>query len=631
MAYRSCEPLRVWNRLEPRPRQVELDRVLQARVHDALWMLTRQWQFGEFHAEDTGSPVLATIARRTFPVSKVRLGAGPAAPYDPDTAPLEPLVERLPVTFTAAMRAAAGSYLLTLLSARLAGEADAVDVVAAVRAALAGHYRLRRLDLDPSDETHALSVARRRSGARADRVLRGLAGRAVDGVALAQSLPATVTWASVPGPVALAVPTWHADTVLGVLQAFRDWFATAWSVPAAGSGSWDSERLEYDHGATVARGGGVELIGAPSSSGRLDWYSFDLAPAADTGTGPNGAPWQVARAIPTPAEYAGMPAARWWQLEDSAVSLSGLRADAGDLAKLLVTEFALVYGNNWLLVPYEQPVGTLCEVAGIVVNDVFGVRTLVEPATGSAGAEWDSWDLFSLSPRRPGPHPVLGQHLFLPPALPSSVDGPVLEEVVLLRDEMSNLVWAVESRVPDGVGGSRDGAEAARGFAAALAVLQAALAEPESAPEDTGDRPVLTYRLATTVPGNWIPYLPVHRPESQREIRLQRASMPRYFPAGSPRVRPVTSILRAGLADPGPRTGRYPDLLEDGDPQLDPAFVNEEEVPRSGVVVRGRISRARWSGGKTLLWHGRRVTSGRGEGSSGLVFDAVQASDEEVR
>src|SRR6266545_576336 len=102
MAYRSCEPLRAWNRLEPRPRQVELDRVLQARVHDALWMLTRQWQLGEFHAEDTGSPVLATIARRTFAISKVRLGAGPPVPYDPAIGPLEPLVERLPVTFTAA-------------------------------------------------------------------------------------------------------------------------------------------------------------------------------------------------------------------------------------------------------------------------------------------------------------------------------------------------------------------------------------------------------------------------------------------------------------------------------------------------------------------------------------------------
>jgi len=49
----------VWSRLEGRPRRVNFDRVLRAEVHDALWMLTRQWQFGEFKGEDTGSAIFA--------------------------------------------------------------------------------------------------------------------------------------------------------------------------------------------------------------------------------------------------------------------------------------------------------------------------------------------------------------------------------------------------------------------------------------------------------------------------------------------------------------------------------------------------------------------------------------------
>ena len=37
-----------WNRLEARPRTNSLDRALRAEVRDPLWMLTKQWQMGEF-------------------------------------------------------------------------------------------------------------------------------------------------------------------------------------------------------------------------------------------------------------------------------------------------------------------------------------------------------------------------------------------------------------------------------------------------------------------------------------------------------------------------------------------------------------------------------------------------------
>src|SRR5207253_4888420 len=46
----------VWNRLEVRPRRADFDRALKAEVRDALWMLTKQWQVGEFFADDAGSP-----------------------------------------------------------------------------------------------------------------------------------------------------------------------------------------------------------------------------------------------------------------------------------------------------------------------------------------------------------------------------------------------------------------------------------------------------------------------------------------------------------------------------------------------------------------------------------------------
>ena len=53
--------VRGWRRLEGRPRTVDFERALRAEVRDALWFLTRQWQFGEFRGEDAGSPVDARV------------------------------------------------------------------------------------------------------------------------------------------------------------------------------------------------------------------------------------------------------------------------------------------------------------------------------------------------------------------------------------------------------------------------------------------------------------------------------------------------------------------------------------------------------------------------------------------
>jgi hypothetical protein len=51
--------------------------------------------------------------------------------------------------------------------------------------------------------------------------------------------------------------------------------------------------------------------------------------------------------------------------------------------------------------------------------------------------------------------------------------------------------------------------------------------------------------------------------------------------------------------------------------------IEEEEVPRSGTDVVRTFQLARWFDGRYLLWSGRHRRTGRGEGSSGLRFDAV--------
>ena len=54
-----------------------------------------------------------------------------------------------------------------------------------------------------------------------------------------------------------------------------------------------------------------------------------------------------------------------------------------------------------------------------------------------------------------------------------------------------------------------------------------------------------------------------------------------------------------------------------------PYFVHEEEVPRAGVRVSQAYQRTRWTDGRVVVWLGARKRVGRGEGSSGLLFDRL--------
>ena len=87
-----------WNRLEGRPRTVNFERALRAEVRDALWMLTRQWQVGEFRGEDAGSPVFAKVHVATTRLTRFRPGSSEPQDFD-DAMPLETLVERRPLRF----------------------------------------------------------------------------------------------------------------------------------------------------------------------------------------------------------------------------------------------------------------------------------------------------------------------------------------------------------------------------------------------------------------------------------------------------------------------------------------------------------------------------------------------------
>ena len=132
-------------------------------------------------------------------------------------------------------------------------------------------------------------------------------------------------------------------------------------------------------------------------------------------------------------------------------------------------------------------------------------------------------------------------------------------------------------------------------------------AGPTSSPPRVAD---VRYQVMTTVPEQWIPFLPVHVPGDIREIQLQRAALPRIVEGGPQPpdpVQPRTALLREGLDAPQPSS----------------YFVHEEEVPRAGTRIAQSYQRTRWRDGRAVVWLGVDRQTGRGEGSSGLAFDQL--------
>ena len=123
----------LWNRLEGRPRRHDFDRALRAEVRDALWMLTRQWQMGEFRGDDAGSPVLARGLPRPRTLDRYQPGHGPAQDVSTPTASRGqverrrlPLAHR-PAVPLAGPAAGVGRRWLKLLVARLPERRRAPD------------------------------------------------------------------------------------------------------------------------------------------------------------------------------------------------------------------------------------------------------------------------------------------------------------------------------------------------------------------------------------------------------------------------------------------------------------------------------------------------------------------------
>ncbi|HKZ12664.1 MAG TPA: hypothetical protein VJL81_02350 [Solirubrobacterales bacterium] len=560
-----------WNRIEARPRDEDFSRSLRAEVRDALWMLTRQWQTGELEAEDAGSPIDARLLTRRATIDRVRIAGGPVQPYD-DEVPLEALVECEPIPFTQALRLQVGQFFLDLHSP-------------ALRTKYLPRYREKfpfpqAAEADFTGQVDGLNLylATRRGG--------------FDGKALRVALE--------DGSFAAKVPVDPGDA--GDLQTYGEqllaWFERQFTRPPAGESSgWDHERLSYSLAAAAPDGGDKQLVLSAEryQDGYLDWDSFDLDPVAAPLELPSPPPpdpeEETLSFIPVAASFKGMPDPRFWKIEERAVNFGALNAKTTDQLLLVFAEMGLIYGNDWYVIPYQLPVNSLCQVEGLVVTDVFGDRTLIPAADEGSAEDWRRWSLFELGNRA-----EIGSYnhqFLLPSTVGEGAESEPLERVQYVRDEMSNMVWAIEEVIPDATGAGIDGYDAA----GRTGVLPEPIAHSPAA---------IRYLLGTTVPENWIPFLPAQRPGSIEDIAFQRAAMPKLGTPTPELVKPKGVLLN--------------------EPTV-PWFVDEEEISVSGVSVTRAFQRVRWYDGRTFVWIGRRRETGRGAGSSSLRFDQIEPTE----
>jgi hypothetical protein len=562
-----------WFRLEPQPLAGDVDTGVAARIYDPLWLLARQWQVAEFQAEDGGTPIVARWRGQVAPLRRYHLGpikentAETAPRFAGRDLPLEAFVARQPVDLNGLRLAVeTGRQFLRMLAAKSTSRNYADD------------FRATYAVLPPGDGES--------TDATTQSYWRLVAGRALD----ARRLRAALAHADVP---ALASTTIEAGDRAEIRELSTEWLAwidALFTQPEDGAQARQPDRMEYAFSVAGRVGaeafGEVTLTAARYTDGKLDWHSVDRNGGVNVGTAAADVGDVLTRTVvPAPVTVRGMPAQRYWEIEDALLNLGALQPGVTDVAQLLMIETISGYGNDWYVIPLELPVGSVVVSRSLVVTDTFGVQTLLRP---NSGQEWSMFQLAMPTGDSDPSSVAISNLFFLPPSVVQPMEGPVLEEVLLARDEMANLAWAVERRLENPLG---DGVDTAS--ETARASIDDAATEPVDVP---------VYRLASEVPAHWIPLLPV-RLEGSQVVRLARAAM--LDLDGAPRI--VRSEAQVLGADP-----------------MAPLLIPEEEVPREGALVRRAFQGARWHDGRLVVWSAYRKTVGRGEDSSDLRFDTIE-------
>lgn len=599
-------------RIEGRTRNTDPTEAMRLRVHDPLWMLARQWQMGEFRGNNTGTAMSVRCAVRY---------------QDCSDDPIEPTVERVNPYIDFLTKIESAVYFLDLLK----NSSDkGAQLVKHYRPVLIKYYPI---NWDWIDKNLVLpdavtSEQECKLNKHLQNYARTYRGKIFDGEMLFYNL----------------AQKGHVldSSLVMVEKSYVSWFSKRFSPISPALSQWEDADLCYSAKTTVA---GVPYVGDRYQGGRLSWYSFDCASQLQNMKKINQ---EQVLSLPTPATFASAPNKRLWQMEDRKVFM-GNSVEEPSEANSVVMRYTTMYSNDWMLFPLKTEIGKYISVDEIEVVDTFGGRHIIrgDDRAGNHDVHQNKyeepWQVFVNS--------TIGKRqraerdgFYFAPQLAATIEGKPVEEIKILRDEIANMVWGVENIVSDGCGGTMD----ANLYATQLETIvnsQNKAGEPEHQPDTVvfgqGKSPELvkapgnnapqakfSYSLQSSVPFNWIPFIPqrLSSEESKnlpffmggREIILRRGKMPCYIFNGEKfelnAVRPRSTIMR-----PKVEQDKNGNVVKEH-----PMVIHEEAVQATGLRLTKNFQRARWIGGKTYQWLGIYKRQAKTDASSGLIFDTLK-------
>jgi hypothetical protein len=493
---------------------------------------------GEMLGEDAGTAVRAELALTVSPLTHLTTGDRPAAGWpvrfdvdrlDPSR-PLDATVRAAPFAQQPLWRRAAGG--------RLATEAGLSDLAEALR----DGYPLQPPAPDDNDGTALWTVWRE---ALPDGELLHSALGNVDLIDPDPELPEAIAEAGADDAGRETLQAW--------IEQWTAMVPLAQQLPA-----WDAETLTHRFTLAAATSEGTTVFAGDDPGGELDWHRFSLAGTAPALADAPAPEHRTIRLTPTLLRFPGMPAERWWQLDDQVVDFGAIDAGAADLARLLVLDYAVSYGGDAYVVPVRLPIASWTTVDSLEVTDSFGARASLSPAVSQ------QWAMFTIG-AQPG--------LLLIGSSVGLLDSEPSDELTLARDEPANLAWLIEERWEGGSG---------------EAIERPNAPTPASAPPPA-EGVDLFWRLADDPPPAWQPLLPAD------DARL------------GPTLRKLTLVGRAS------HTVLSADVADS---------LPDRVLPRAAVRLQRRYQLAADTTGRLLLWSARsRDYAAPGSGASGLRWD----------
>ena len=628
----NTEKPTISHKLETRTRRYDVTDALRFRVHDPLWMLTRQWQLGEFRGNDAGTAMSVKCRVRTTPIDSYTIGKnGETQVGATADTPLEPLVERIDREITPIVRVESATFFTDLLLEGV-GKKEALKVLQQLKEIPTLVLKDTDLAMNRSSiDDPKIQELTNEMNPRLNRFKASCQGKTIDGYKLFKGLELTKQQSKD------RVRPFDPEIVpLAVRQAYCKWFKERYLPNSSTSSAWDTQSLGHQFTAKNAYG---EYLAGDYVGGRVSWYSFDLE--KERAGGPSLGSVETIDSLPTLASYPGAPNKRLWQFEDRKVFL-GNSTKMQAKGNIAFMQYATMYGNDWMLFPLKTEVGKYIQVESITVYDSFGIPVVIKDRAGKkdkgANTFGQKWQMFTNAPiqtESQSAQPANG--LLFPPSLIRTLEGEPIEKVNLLRDEMANMVWGVETRIDDGCGSSLDASllasevnefvEDAYKESVEKARLSVTVQDGKTVLKSSR-KADYKYVLMNSVPFNWIPFIPQHIKSEEekkeykgflgsREVILRRGKMPCYYDGKYHAVRPMSSILKV-----------KPATQRDGSPGETPLFINEEQVQGVGTLIVKNCQRSRWIGGKTYTWMGYSKEVQQTQGVSGLEFDSLHDAAE---